>query len=183
MEFNFFVKDHEIYKKLCIIPPSGSGWEYLKGLKMTIEKELNGIREEIISVCGVDTTVSLSIPRIDNVKKQEKVDKLVEIRKTNLDTKRQIDILLSDEEFIFCEHCKGKMYKTPVNCQYIKYGHRFIIDEPNLQNIKYSFMCETCPFAVSEDMFLFFERNKLTRKNLLERGYNFVPNDFLIFFI
>lgn len=180
MEFEMYVKDKNEYKLLKIIPPSGSGWDYFKSLKLTVEEQLDNIRNDICKVFNKPKEeINLIFPKINDSKKQEKIDKLVEIRNTNNNIKVHLNKILMDDEFILCEDCGGKMYKTPLNVRYTKFGSKFIIDERDTKfKIKYVYLCSNCTCAISEEIYSIIQNTLKIRNELLERGESFVPNKY-----
>lgn len=177
MEFNLNIKEKEVYKKIKIIPPANSDWHFFKSLKLTIEQQIEVIRGDIASFFEDDEEANLKRPIINNKELQEKLNTLVEMRKENIKTKHEVTMLLNQEEFIICEKCSGKMYKTPIGVSYEKYGTKYLLKDVNAhENIKYVFMCESCISAVGEDIYIQEQNNLKLRKQLIDAGESFVPN-------
>jgi hypothetical protein len=180
MEFNFYIKESNSYKLMHLIPPSGADWTFFKSLRMTVENQLNIIRNDILQFMGKSKEeANLIVPKVDDKEIQKKIDLLVGFRSLNSKTKNDIVALLSEEKFIICENCGYKMYKVPLNVKYQQMGHSYILKELNNHEIiKYIYCCENCIFAISEECYNEKENNKKWRKQLIEDGYGFVPNEF-----
>jgi hypothetical protein len=179
MKFSFFIKDREAYKRIEIDLPENAGWEFIKSLKMTVEEQLNNIREDIVNLFPETNRNDINFinPRSEEKEIQNKIDSLVSIRKVNSDMKNYLTLLLSDDEFIFCKHCKSKMYKVPIGVKYYRFGNKYIISEESLNN-RWVYMCKNCWYAIDEDIYNYVNNNISQRKLLLEQGYNFVPDKF-----
>jgi hypothetical protein len=179
MKFEFYIKEGEIYKKISIVPIEGSGWEYFQSLRLSLERELETIKIDLLKLCGNVEKVNLGIPRSDNKDIQEKIDKLVIIRRENMTTRENLMKLLNSPEFIICDRCGGKMTKIPVGVKYEKFGNKYIIKEDILHtSIKYIYGCEDCIMAINEENYYEKMRNIKLRKTLLDNGIGFVPNEF-----
>jgi hypothetical protein len=180
MEFEFWMKESDSYKKCVLTPPSGSGWSYLKTIKMTIDKELDNIKSDILENIDVlNTKYDLSFPKSKDEDKQKKINTLIDIRTTNIRTKNQVITLLAAQEFIICSECNSKMFKKPVNESYEKVGDQYVLKNASLNvPIRYVFMCEQCINAISEEVYENTQTLKKTREELLKKGETFVPNEF-----
>lgn len=179
VEFDLFIKEGAGYTKKHIVQPSGTGWEFIEGLRKTIDNEIENIRIDIAVLFPEGQDVNLKRPVVEDKEIQQKINKLVEIRKVNLDTKQQLTQILTYDDYIICEHCKGKMYKIPVGVSYIKYGNKYILQNINAKEIiKYIYGCENCCYSISEEGYLRKQNLLKLRKQLLDAGESFVPNEF-----
>lgn len=180
MEFEFWMKEKESYKKCVLTPPSGSGWAYLKTVKMTLDKELVNIKEDILdNIDELNSKYDLSFPRSKDPDKQKKINTLIDIRNLNIKTKNHIITLLAAQEFIICPDCEAKMFKKPVNESYEKVGDQYVLKNVSpTASIRYVFMCERCINAISEEVYENVQTLKRTRDELLKKGETFVPNEF-----
>lgn len=176
MEFDFYIKDKDEYKKIHLVPPSGAGNDFFKSLRMTIDKEFDTIKTDMLSI---NPYINLKFPKGETLEQQEKIDKLVSIKRTNLITKEELNSILLEEDFIICESCGSKMYKTPVNVGYERTGNRYVLkDVSPTEQIKYVYMCENCVCAVSENYLEEVNRNLKLREKLIAEGESFVPGKF-----
>jgi hypothetical protein len=156
-----------------------TGWDFLSKFRLTLEGEMNNIKKDILEQFPHDKREAVFLPRpsIDDCNKQAKIDKLVEMRSNNRIVLERILNLLQTSEFIICENCKGKMIKTPVGVKYERMGNNFVILDKDT-NCKWVYMCENCVFAISKEIYFFKKRNLEMRKELIESGITFVPNEF-----
>lgn len=179
MEFEFFMKDKELYKRIAVTPPSGSGWDYIKGVLLTVDSQLVQIRKEIDEIFGNSGgNNNLTSLKINDYEKQTKLDTLSMMRSKNIETKKILAEVLSEPNFIICPYCSGKMLETPLNISYQKYGNNYIYtDIQNRQSIEIVYMCTECIFAIHKNLHHQVERNKEKRRELLLNKESFVPND------
>jgi hypothetical protein len=182
MEFNIYIKDKEDYKKILIEVPINTGWDFLTKLRLSVENEMQNIKKDITIQYPkeLQNTIFFPNPKIDNEKKQIKINKLVEMRNNNKKILNEILTLLQTSDFIICEHCNSKMIKTPVNVRYDKIGNNFVILDKDT-NCKWVYLCENCVFALSEESYYFKKQNKELREKLIKEGYTFVPDDFGVY--
>jgi hypothetical protein len=177
MEFEYYtkIKDNK-YEKRRIVAEKNSDKKFFNSLLLNIEEQLEIVKQDILSYFP-DKRTNIAFPKHDDFEIQIKVDKLVAIRKTNIDVRDKLKELLHETEFVICE-CGGKMYKTPINTTYKKNNNTFIITDESNPNIRYSFTCEKCIRAVDEGCYVQIRNNIKTREKLLQQGYNWVPNEF-----
>lgn len=177
MEFEIYVKENGVYNKILVTPPANSNWNYLKNLKLLLDSQIEIIRDDISKIFNNDENVNLKRPRVDDENRQSKIDQLTSFRKANIKCKDELSGLLSLEEFIICENCSNKMYRTPVGVSYERVGTKFLLKDVGLHEvIKYVYMCESCVCAVDEDVYMTIQNNLKTRRDLLEQGERLVPN-------
>lgn len=174
MEFKFYIKTKSNKYELREIVTNNITRDFLNSLLKSIDNELENIRDDLKSIDGI----SLSQPSHKDKEINKKIEKLVQIRKVNLDAKVFVKESLSENEFIICEKCGGKMFKVPINVSYKKIGKNYIINANELNNIQYNFNCENCNFSEREIHYYQKQEWKKRREDLLQKGYNFVPNDF-----
>jgi len=176
MEFEIFFKDENNYNKKLFTIPSDNSIEFLKNLRLTVNNELENIKIDFLLV---DKNINLKSPSSKDFEKKKVINKLIDIRKNNMEVSLKLGQLLSERETIICTNCGCTMHKTPIGVSYEKIGNRFMIKNQELeQNIKYHFACDSCFLAINEDSYLEVERNKILREKLLSEGECFVPNDF-----
>lgn len=177
MILDIFIKEGDSYKKCKIVPPAGSDFTFFKSLKMTIEEQLDTIRNDITKLYPDGWHVSLINPKIDDYEKQGIIDKLVEFRTLNMKAKEFLNNMLKGTEFIICKNCGGKMYKHPTNVPYTRMGNSFIISDCNKNTVNFVFTCESCVFFVDERIYRWQQSLKNQREELLAQGETFVPDD------
>lgn len=178
MRFEFYIKYGQKYIKKELEVESSASWKWFKSLKMTIEDVLDIVRNDILSYFKDKKKVKLSKPVHDDWATQQKINKLIKIRRHNNKVKQDLIDLLSTSEFIMCK-CGAKMYKTPINVGFYKIGTRYIITEDmHGQKPKNAFMCESCYRMIEEEIYNKKQDLKDERKKLIKKGYNWVPNDF-----
>lgn len=176
MEFEIFIKNKNKYEKHLVIPPSGSGQVFFKQLLLQTDQEIKNIRNDIKLVSN-DQNINLKKPISEDSNIQQKLNSLVKIRKTNLNLKEALSDVLHDIEFIICPHCGSKMYKTPINVSYTRYGNSYIIEQSNT-SVQYNYTCSNCVLAISAEL---YEREQYwiaKQKRLIEAGKDWVPNRF-----
>jgi len=167
------------YKKTTIEPEFNSDKRFFYSLRLKIDIELDKIKQHILSLFDNPENVNLIKPKHSDYEKQKIIDKLVEIKKDNLKAKQVVKGILSDEDFIICEHCRYKMYKIPVNVSYSKYGNSYIIHDSD-GDVKYIYGCsnDSCVHCIEEDAYIQMMRLIELRDNLIKKGEMFVPNKF-----
>jgi len=178
MEFEIYLKNKDTYEKRLIIPPSGSDFSFFKSLKLKIEEEIENMKHDIISLFPSEDDVNLKHPIHEDKDKQEVINKIVEMKRINKNTHEILISILSCNEFIICKNCGGKMIKTPVNIPYRKIAGQYIIEIKPNEVVRYVYMCENCVNAISEENFMQIQNNKKTRQQMIDEGFNWVPNDF-----
>jgi hypothetical protein len=175
MEFEYIVKVKDHYEQRELKIEKNSDRKFFESLLLTIEEQLEIIKQDILYFFP-DKNTNISRPKHDDYEIQKKIDKLVELRKININIRDSLKSLLQEGEFIICA-CGGKMYKTPINISFKKYGNGFIFPDGKDSNIKYSYICENCVYAIDEESYLQITKNLKQRSDLLQQGYNFVPNE------
>jgi hypothetical protein len=175
MEFQIYIKIKNLNKyELREITTMDGNREFFSNLLKSVEQELDNIKNDLLSF----DNVNLIRPSHEDPEINSKIEKLVNIRKTNLETKEKLKEALAELEFIQCDHCGNKMYKKPINVSFRKIGKNYIINSENMIDIKYNFSCENCNFFIEEDLYYQILNIRKKRKELIEDGYNYVPNDF-----
>jgi len=174
MEFEFYIKSKENRYELRLVKTIDTSRNFFSNLLKNIEIELENIRADLLKIDGVNLIQPSHEDKIIN----EKIEKLVMIRKINLNMKEQIKDLLSENEFIICRLCGSKMFKFPLDTKFKRIGNGYIIDSENNVNIAYAFRCSNCVLSESEELYHQGLHNLKIREQLLEEGYNFVPNEF-----
>lgn len=177
MEFKFFVKVKNRYEKRKLIPEKNDNKDFFKRLLLTIEEQLDITKNDILSFFDKDKKVNLSRPKHDDWETQRKIEKLVKIRKLNLNVKERLKNLLQEIEFIICE-CGSKMYKTPINVPFKKLGSNYLIEDVGYHTIEYVYSCENCYRFIDINLYYSLEYNLNLKEKLIRKGYNFVPNEF-----
>lgn len=179
MKFILFVKVKDRYEKRLIIPPEDSGKKFFKELNLLIQEQLSIIKKDILSFSNSEFKVSLKRPSHPEREIQEKLNKLINIRRTNIDIHEKIEELLRDTDFIICKYCGNKMRKVPLNVPYTKIGSNYVLNG-KFHNISYNYICEgnDCVYSVNEECYNQVVNNLNLRETLLMKGYNFVPNRF-----
>lgn len=182
MEFEFYIKQKDSYVKKLVTTEPNVGHSWLASLRMNIEQELDKVREDILSYSDDEKDIFIKKPYHPDKNIQNKLNTLVKIRKTNLVTRDVINEILGGTEFIFCR-CGHKMYRTPVDVSYKRMGTGFIITEDKVpHSIRYIYMCEHCVDAVSESSYIHEQQMIKLRNDLLDKGYNWVPNNLGIWY-
>lgn len=175
MIFDIYIKDGENYKFCQIAPPSGCDLKFFKSLQMTIDENINKIRNDIHKYCGETTCISK--PKVDDYETQKIIDKLVEMRNLELRTREKINTVIKGSEFIVCFNCGEKMYKTPVNTAFEKIGNGFILKNGN-EHIQYNYKCCNCNRFIEEEI---HERQRYLRElreKLIAQGKTWLPDEF-----
>lgn len=180
MEFEFFIKNKNKYEKKSLIPESGAGVDFFKQLKTTIEEQNNNIRHDIVTFFDNKENVNLQKPNHEDKKIQEKLNKLKNIRRKNLNTIEEIKYILSSDDFIICEYCGSKMYKVPIGVKYEKVGGTFVLKESPSLNTRYIYSCsnENCHHCMEEEMLSTMRYYKNLRNALIHSGSTYIPNEF-----
>ena len=174
MEFGIFFKEGKDYIKRTVIPPSGSGWDFFKSLRLSVDRELENIRTDMLNI---DENISLNFPLSLDKKKQIKICKLIVLRDNNKKIRKKLDKIMIDNEFVVCNICGEKMYKIPINVMYSKYENKYIVLDKSAKNIKFIYACEKCTNTINEECFNIILNNRKTREKLLKEGESWVPND------
>ncbi|MCK5624970.1 hypothetical protein KAI04_03960 [Candidatus Pacearchaeota archaeon] len=179
MEFILFIKIKKRYEKRLIIPPLDSGTKFFENLNLLIQEQLDIIKNDIMSFSNSEFKISLKRPIHPKREIQEKLDKLINIRKVNIETYEKIKELLKDIDFIICKFCNNKMKKIPIGIPYTKIGNNYILNG-QFNNINYNYICENdnCIHSISEECYSQIVMNLDLRESLLKKGYNYVPNRF-----
>lgn len=179
VEFEIFIKENDGYRKKIVIQPSGAGWEFIESLRKTVEQEIEHTREDIAKLFPEDIDINLKRPVVDDTEVQEKINKLVEIRRQNIKTKEQLIQILTYDDYIICENCKGKMYKIPIGVKYIKFGNKYLVQDLCAgETIKYIYGCESCNSCIDAEIHNKKEDLKKLKVQLIKEGESFVPNEY-----
>lgn len=172
------VKEGNNYKLCKVNPPAGSDFSFFKSLRLTIEEQLDIIRKDIQQISPNGEVINLINPKVEDEEIQLSLNNLVEFRSINMKTKEVINNVLKGTEFIICERCGGKMFKSPLNIAYSKIGNSVILDTEHAhQNVEYTFTCESCPYFIHEQVYHWQQGLKKLRENLLAEGDGFVPDN------
>lgn len=177
MIFDIYIKEGSDYKLCKIQPTAGSDFNFFKSLRLSIDEQLDNIRKDILSLYPAGEKTNLISPKIDDYDIQKKIDKLVQIRNVDMRTKEDINAILKGTEFIICENCGHKMYKTPANVMFQKVGNSYIIEGSDKQTIDYFYQCENCVYGIDESIYLWQQNLKKLREDLLAEGVGFVPDN------
>lgn len=180
MDFKIYIKIRNTnkYELRKVNYPSDNTREFFLRLLKNVNDELDYIKQDILSFGTEEYPISLKKPVHDDWEITKKLEKLSIIRKNNLIIKEQIKEILSEVEFLICEHCGSKMYKRPLNTSFKKIGHNYVVYSDNIVDIRYNFGCENCVYNLDEGDYYERQENRKRKNNLLDEGYNFVPNDF-----
>ena len=179
MNIDFYIKDNMTYKKVQVDCTEDTQWSFLQSLKLSIEVELEHIKNDIINLYDNKNDVILTNPRSSNSEIQQKFDTLVLIRKHNSDTMQILNALMAVNDCIPCDRCSGKMYRIPLFVKYTKVGHKYIIKEDiNMEKTRYIYGCESCHSAIGEDAYNEMQNNIKLKDQLLKESKGFVPSKY-----
>ena len=177
MEFKIYIKVKDSYELRVMTPNGGNNSNYFKSVMLLIDEQLDIIKDEILAFFPKTQRINLSKPRHEDYEIQQKLDKLINIRKTNILTKDELKSLLNITEFIVCD-CGKRMFKSPINVAFETFGKSYIITDSKPTKIEYNYNCEGCHRSISQTNYKEKQRWIDLRNELLEKGYNFVPNDY-----
>lgn len=153
---------------------------FYEKLKIKLLIEVEKIRADIENILNKydDKVYSLSKPRVEDPIDNAKLCKLDKARSDNIESISKLKNLLQYDECIVCEGCKSLMYKTPINVRTIKVGNKFMIDDDEkTYAVKYDYICSKCYRMEEEEAFIFKQRNRKLRDELLTAGERFVPDE------
>ncbi len=175
MEVKFYIKVKNKYELRELIPKSNSGRKFFEQLILNIDDHLKYIKNDMLEYMDSDC-MNIAYPKHDDYVIQKKLDKLNDLRKQNLIARQQVKQALQENNFIICD-CGMKMYKYPLGIPFRKIGTGYLLlQEPD--DLRYVYRCEKC-WRSRNPLHIEVENNiKQLREQLLNDGYNWVPNNF-----
>lgn len=175
MTIKICIKQGKSYIQRIINHDNNIDKKFFQSLLLNVDEQLILIRNHITSFF-TDGNVNLKRPSHPDWEINIKIKKLIKLRKINLIAKDKIKEIIQEHDYITCK-CGAKMYREPIDIPFKKFGKNYLLPS-SAYGVKYQYACTSCSTSTNEIILNKIIENKNRRKNLLESGYNWVPNDY-----